>query len=67
VDFDGYAMDAVVLVGTTPDGHHADDPLASVDELRAFLASRPCAGSAATCGPCSTQPPPTASPRWSSG
>jgi len=41
VDFDGYAMDAVVLVGTTPDGHHADDPLASVDELRAFLAPRP--------------------------
>ena len=40
MDFDGYASDAVMLVGTTPDAHHADDPLASVDALRAFLAPR---------------------------
>lgn len=41
MDFDGYALDAVMLVCTTPDAHHADDPLASLDGLRAFLASRP--------------------------
>jgi len=41
VDFDGYALDAVMLVGTTPDAHHPDDPLASVDGLRAFFAPRP--------------------------
>jgi predicted RNA-binding Zn ribbon-like protein len=41
VDFDGYALDAVLLVGTAPDAHHADDPLASVDGLRTFLAARP--------------------------
>jgi predicted RNA-binding Zn ribbon-like protein len=41
VDFDGYALNAVILVGTTPDAHHTDDPLASVDGLRGFLAPRP--------------------------
>ena len=41
MDFDGAALDAVMLVGTTPDAHHADDPLASVDALRAFFAPRP--------------------------
>ena len=41
MDFDGYALDAVMLVGTTPDAHHADDPLASVDALRDLFAPRP--------------------------
>jgi predicted RNA-binding Zn ribbon-like protein len=41
VNFDGYALDAVLLVGTTPDAHHTDDPLASLEGLRAFLAARP--------------------------
>ena len=41
MDFDGYALDAVSLVCTTPDVHHPDDPLDSVDGLRAHLAPRP--------------------------
>lgn len=41
MDFDGYALDAVMLVGSTPDVHHPDDPLTSLDGLRTFLAPRP--------------------------
>ena len=41
MDFDGYALDAVSLVCTTPDAHHRDDPVATVEGLRAFLAPRP--------------------------
>jgi predicted RNA-binding Zn ribbon-like protein len=41
VDFDGYAIDAVTLACTAPDAHRSDDPLDSVDSLRAFLARRP--------------------------
>jgi predicted RNA-binding Zn ribbon-like protein len=41
VDFDAYAQMAVDLVSTEPDERHPDDPLASADGLRQFLASRP--------------------------
>lgn len=41
MDFDSYAELAVDLVSSQPDGRSPDDPLASIEGLRAFLASRP--------------------------
>jgi predicted RNA-binding Zn ribbon-like protein len=41
VDFDAYASFGVDLVSSQPDARHPDDPLAGVDGLRAWLASRP--------------------------
>jgi len=41
VDFDTYATFATDLVSSEPDARHPDDPLASTDGLRAWLAPRP--------------------------
>lgn len=41
MDFESYAQLAVDLVSSEPDELDHDDPLASVDGLRAFLATRP--------------------------
>jgi predicted RNA-binding Zn ribbon-like protein len=41
VDFESYASFGVDLVSSEPDDLDPDDPLASVDGLRGFLASRP--------------------------
>lgn len=41
MDFEAYANYAVDLVSTEPSERHPDDPLASVDGLRSFLATRP--------------------------
>jgi predicted RNA-binding Zn ribbon-like protein len=41
VDFETYAQFGVDLVSSEPDDRHPDDPLASVEGLRGFLASRP--------------------------
>lgn len=40
MDFESYAEFGVDLVSTEPDERHPEDPLASVEGLRAFLASR---------------------------
>lgn len=41
MDFDTYASFGVDLVSSQPDARHRDDPLADVDSLRGWLASRP--------------------------
>jgi predicted RNA-binding Zn ribbon-like protein len=41
VDFDTYSQMGVDLVSTEPDERDPDDPLHSVEGLRAFLATRP--------------------------
>ncbi len=41
MDFESYAEYGVDLVSSQPDDRHPDDPLASLDGLRDFLAPRP--------------------------